>query len=192
MSSTLLHSQTQTICRTRWERNAATSLLTIPTQASQLNGWWDQISPRRLPPTPKIRTVNLPTSSPTSGLSLDTPRDSRRSPSYFTCKPTPPVKPRAGPFQVVRQLRSGTYGTAVVAKDAFTKGRIFLKVIDKSRVQNEDRALQALRTELEAYKLIANCQQTSFVMDCYGVFQDESMIFFAMVSQFHMHSRRVT
>lgn len=156
--------------------------LTLTNQPQSLAQLWPETpSPRLPPPTPKIQTVGLPMYSPTCGTLSDTPHHTHQSPSYFPMVLSPDSTP-AGPFQVVRSLHSGAYGSAVAAKDLTTDRRVCLKVIEKSHVAGKGKELNAMRTELTAYKVISTAEPNAHVMDCRGVFQDDSRVFFEMVS----------
>lgn len=167
---------------TRTEATKRPPFITITNNSpSYVPLWPETPSPRPLPETPRIRTVCLPMYSPSCDMLCDTPQDARHSPSYFPQVPSPISTP-AGPFQAIRNLHSGAYGCAVAAKDLSNNQRVCLKAIEKSRVEGKAKALNAMRTELTAYKMIANAPPNAFVMDCHSVFQDESRVFFEMVS----------
>ena len=97
--------------------------------------------------------------------------------------PTKSTIPRLGPFEFLRQLHSGAFGSAVSARDLSSGRRVCLKTVDKRRVGPGSKELRALQTELEAYQIIADSKPSRFVMDCHGVFQDEGSVYFAMVSE---------
>ena len=147
------------------------------------------VSPRHLPAAPVMRCVGLPSDSPSAtnpppATPHRTPRRSRglHWPSA-RLSPTKPTTQKLGPFEFLRQLHSGAYGSAVSARDLSSGRRVCLKVVDKRRVEPGSRELRALQTELWAYQVIANSRPSRFVMDCHGVFQDEGSVYFAMVSE---------
>ena len=150
------------------------------------------ISPRNLPAAPVMRCVGLPFESPTStNPPPATPhRTLRRSRGLHLpsarLSPAKPTTQKLGPFEFLRQLHSGAFGSAVSARDLSSGRRVCLKVVDKTRVGHGSKELRALQTELEAYQVIADSKPSRFVMDCHGVFQDERSVYFAMVSE---HSR---
>lgn len=148
-------------------------------------------SPSHLPGTPSIQCVGLPFESPALAYPpVATPhRTPRRSRglhwSSARLSPMRPATQRLGPFEFLRQLHSGSFGSAVSARDLSNGRRVCLKVVDKSRVGPESRELRALQTELQAYQVIADSEPSRFVMDCHGVFQDERSVYFAMVSGYN-------
>ena len=150
---------------------------------------YPSVSPSYLPDSPSMEYVGLPFDSPASAYPpVATPhRTLRRSrglhwPSVRLSPMRPPVQ-RLGPFEFLRQLHSGSFGSAVSARDLSNGRRVCLKVVDKSCVGPESRELRALQTELQAYQVIADSEPSKFVMDCHGVFQDERSVYFAMVSE---------
>ena len=153
------------------------------------------ISPRHLPGTPAMQCVGLPFESPAAANPpAATPhRTLRRSRGlHWPSARLSPVKPtaeRLGPFEFLRQLHSGAFGSAVSARDLSSGRRVCLKVVDKRRVILGSKELRALQTELQAYQIIADSRPSRFVMDCHGVFQDERSVYFVMVSK---HTRLAT
>ena len=147
------------------------------------------VSPHRHPTTPAIGCVGLPFESPASANPpAATPhRTLRRSRGLHwpsaRLSPTKPTIPRLGPFEFLRQLHSGAFGSAVSARDLSNGRRVCLKMVDKRRVEPESKELRALQAELQAYQIIADSEPSRFVMDCHGVFQDEASVYFAMVSE---------
>ena len=148
------------------------------------------VSPRHLPAAPVMRCVGLPLESPATvnpppATPHRTPRRSRglHWPSA-RLSPTKPTAQRLGPFEFLRQLHSGAFGSAMSARDLSSGRRVCLKVVDKRRVRPGSKELRALETELHAYKVIADSKPSVFVMDCHGVFQDEGSVYFAMVSKY--------
>ena len=147
------------------------------------------VSPCHLPETPAMRCVGLPFESPAStNPPPATPhRTLRRSRGLHwpsaRLSPAKPTTQKLGPFEFLRQLHSGTFGSAVSARDLSSGRRVCLKVIDKQRVVPGSKELEALQTELQAYQVIADSNPSSFVMNCHGVFQDEGSVYFAMVSE---------
>ena len=151
------------------------------------------VSPSHLPGTPSIEYVGLQFESPASAYPpVATPhRTLRRSRGLHwpsaRLSPMRPATRRLGPFEFLRQLHSGTFGSAISARDLSNGRRVCLKVVDKSRVGPESRELRALQTELQAYQVIADSEPSRFIMDCHGVFQDEQSVYFAMVSEHSQH-----
>ena len=150
---------------------------------------YEYASPHHLPTTPVMRCVGLPFESPASAnppaaTPHRTPRRSRglHWPSA-RLSPAKPTTQRIGPFEFLRQLHSGAFGSAVSARDLSNGRRVCLKLVDKRRVGPGSKALKALQTELQAYQVIADSQPSRFVLDCHGVFQDEGFVYFAMVSE---------
>ena len=148
------------------------------------------ISPSHLPAAPVMRCVGLPLESPASANPLPaTPhRTLRRSRGlHWPSARLSPAKPTTiqglGPFEFLRQLHSGAFGSAVSARDLASGRRVCLKVVDKRRVVPGSKELRALQTELQAYRAIADSKPSRFVMDCHGVFQDERSVYFAMVRE---------
>lgn len=147
------------------------------------------VSPHHLPDTPAMRCVGLPFESPASANPpAATPhRTLRRSRGLHwpsaRLSPAKPTTQRLGPFEFLRQLHSGAFGSAVSARDLSNGRRVCLKVVDKRRVGPGSRELMVLQTELHAYQIIADSKPSRFVMDCHGVFQDEVSVYFAMVSE---------
>jgi len=145
------------------------------------------VSPSNLPAAPVMRCVGLPLESPASANPLPaTPhRTLRRSRGLHwpsaRLSPAKPSPQRLGPFEFLRQLHSGAFGSAVSARDLSSGRRVCLKVVDKRRVGTGSKELRALQTELRAYQVIADSKPSKFVMDCHGVFQDERSVYFAMV-----------
>ena len=146
------------------------------------------ISPRHLPAAPAMQCVGLPFESPSATnppptTPYRTPRRSRglHWPSA-RLSPTKLTAQKLGPFEFLRQLHSGTFGSAVSARDLSSGRRVCLKVVNKRRIVPGSRESKALQTELQAYQVIANSAPSRFVMDCHGVFQDEGSVYFAMVS----------
>ena len=157
------------------------------------------VSPHHLPSAPVMRCVGLPFESPAAAnpppaTPHRTPRRSRglHWPSA-RLSPAKPTTQKLGPFEFLRQLHSGTYGSAVSARDLSSGRRVCLKVVNKLRVGPGSKELKALQTELQAYQVIANSRPSRFVMDCHGVFQDDGSVYFAMVSEHStgIHSRWV-
>ena len=147
------------------------------------------ISPRHLPAAPVMRCVGLPFESPSSvNPPPATPhRTLRRSRGLHwpsaRLSPAKPINQKLGPFEFLRQLHSGSFGSAVSARDLSSGRKVCLKIIDKSRVEPESKEMRALQSELQAYQVIADSGPCKFVMDCHGVFQDEGSVYFAMVSE---------
>lgn len=145
------------------------------------------ISPCHLPAAPVMRCVGLPFESPASANPPPaTPhRTLRRSRGLHwpsaRLSPAKPPPQKLGPFEFLRQLHSGSFGSAVSARDLSSGRRVCLKVVDKRRVGPGSKELRALQTELRAYQTIADSNPSRFVMDCHGVFQDERSVYFAMV-----------
>jgi len=147
------------------------------------------VSPRHLPAAPVMRCVGLPFESP--GLANPPPANPHRTPRRSRglhwpsarLSPAKPATQRIGPFEFLRQLHSGAFGSAMSARDLSSAKRVCLKVVDKRRVLPGSKELRALQTELQAYQVIADSKPSRFVMDCHGVFQDEGSVYFAMVSE---------
>ena len=147
------------------------------------------VNPRRLPSAPVMRCVGLPTDSPASvnpppATPHRTPRRSRglHWPSARV-SPSKPSTQKLGPFEFLRQLHSGSFGSAVSARDLSSGRNICLKIVDKQRVALRSKELKALHTELRGYQVIADSAPCRFILDCHGVFQDEQFVYFAMVSE---------
>lgn len=144
------------------------------------------VSPRYLPTAPAIPCVGLPFDSP--GLTIPPPATPHRTPRRSRglhwpsarLSPSRLTTPKLGPFEFLRQLHSGTFGSAVFARDLSSGRGLCLKIVDKRRVVPGSKELKALQTELQAYQVIADSAPCRFVMDCHGVFQDGGSVYFAM------------
>lgn len=147
------------------------------------------VSPHHLPATPAMQCVGLPFESPASANPPPvTPhRTLRRSRGLHwpsaRLSPAKPTTEKLGPFEFLRQLHSGAFGSAVSARDLSNGRRVCLKVVDKRCVGPGSKELRALQTELQAYQVIADSEPSRFVMDCHGAFQDERSVYFVMVSE---------
>ena len=79
-------------------------------------------------------------------------------------------------------IQSGGFATAWAARDLSTSRVLCFKVTSKKIVSEYKASRLALGRELEAYQRLAACIETPYVMQLHGVFQDDSKVYFAMVS----------
>jgi hypothetical protein len=79
-------------------------------------------------------------------------------------------------------IQSGGFATAWAARDVSTSRVLCFKVTSKKIVTENKASRLALGRELEAYQRLAACIETPYVMQLHGVFQDDSKVYFAMVS----------
>ena len=79
-------------------------------------------------------------------------------------------------------IQSGGFATAWAARDVSTSRVLCFKVTSKKLVIENKASRLALGRELEAYQRLAACIETPYVMQLHGVFQDDSKVYFAMVS----------
>jgi serine/threonine protein kinase len=79
-------------------------------------------------------------------------------------------------------IQSGGFATAWAARDLSTSRVLCFKVTSKKIVSEYRASRLALGRELEAYQRLAACIETPYVMQLHGVFQDDSKVYFAMVS----------
>jgi hypothetical protein len=87
-----------------------------------------------------------------------------------------------GPFHLLECIQSGGFATAWAARDLSTSRVLCFKVTSKKIVSEYKASRLALGRELEAYQRLAACIETPYVMQLHGVFQDDSKVYFAMVS----------
>lgn len=80
-------------------------------------------------------------------------------------------------------IQSGGFATAWAARDLSTSRLLCFKVTSKTVVSEFKASRLALGRELEAYQRLAACIETPYVMQLHSVFQDESKVYFAMVSR---------
>ena len=90
---------------------------------------------------------------------------------------------RVGPFQFLRILSGGSYGTAYAACDLPSGNVYCAKVCRKVSILSRSERLRGLTSELLAYKRIATASETSkkWLMELHGVVQDPHNVVFVMV-----------
>ncbi len=96
----------------------------------------------------------------------------------------PPLRPACvGPFQFLRTLNKGSYGTAYAARDVSTSQVLCAKVCLKKRVREGKDFIRGMVTELRAYKRIAASEEglRTWLMELHGVVQDPERVIFMMV-----------
>lgn len=131
-----------------------------------------------------LGSLRLGGRSPTSSLS-SSPCSPRKTVAYRTAafaKTVPRTSARVGPLQFLREINTGSYGTAYVARETST-GHIFCaKVCPKYSATLRDEKLKGLTSELLAYKRISAADDLArkWLMEIHGVVQDPENIVFLM------------
>ena len=103
---------------------------------------------------------------------------------------------QVGPFQYLRMLNKGSFGTAYIAREIPT-GHVFCAKVSTKRPSKREREthLRGLTAELLAYKRIATAEPHTkkWIMDIHGVLQTAKEVVFAMVrSDCSLHCFHVT
>lgn len=89
---------------------------------------------------------------------------------------------QVGPFQYLRMLNKGSFGTAYIAREVSTGHVLCTKVSAKRPIKGREEHLRGMTAELLAYKRIASAEPHAkkWIMDIHGVLQTAKEVVFAM------------
>ncbi|GJE93398.1 serine/threonine-protein kinase [Phanerochaete sordida] len=122
---------------------------------------------------PPVYSVRTPPSSPRKAMTVRTKAFANLFPRSSS---------QVGPFQYLRMLNQGSFGTAYIARDVSTGHVVCTKVSVKKPIKGREEHLRGMTAELLAYKRIASAEPHArkWIMDVHGVLQTAKEVVFAM------------
>lgn len=126
------------------------------------------------PRAPSIGVVDLP------------PEEEPHSPLVDPRSPSRKSKAPRMELRFIKNIQTGSTCSTVYVRDIPSGKAICLKVVRLEHGNEEmGQKLKSSRDrELEAYKAIAKSDpECRFIMNCHGVFEDDTFMYFAMVSE---------